>query len=154
MLSGQLLAIAAAWTATWVVAVVRVSTEHMERRVQMEAMVDAVQTALEDCETPSVRPGQQDEMAPMATCVAVAAVALEDRQYVKPLRRACAKLWRARLQRRNARLPHAQACAKLWMWTTSMRFVLPSKRVWLRAWDPRTSRKLWRLWSARWPGGP
>ena len=110
VLSGQLLAIATAWTATRVVVVVMVSTEHMERR---EAMVDAV-----------------------------AAMALEDRQYVRPLRRACAKLWNARLQRRNARLPHAQACAKLCMRTTSMRFVLPSRRVWLRAWDPGTSRRL------------
>ena len=34
--------------------------------MQMEAMVYTVYTALEDRDTPSRRPGQQEDMAPMA----------------------------------------------------------------------------------------
>ena len=50
---------AMACTATWVVTVAMVSTEPMDRM------------ALEDRETPSARPRQQEEMASMATCVAI-----------------------------------------------------------------------------------
>ncbi len=78
-------------------------------------MVDMVQTALEDrAEAPSVRPGQQEEMAPMATWVAMAAMALEDREApsvrpgqleeTRPPRPSCPRMPRPSKLKRSMRL--------------------------------------------------